>query len=39
MVSFDEEISAAVEGENHPLGSCDSGVGVAVHATGDGAED
>ena len=39
VVALDKQVATAVEGEGHPLAGCDGGVGVAVHATGDGAED
>ena len=39
VVALDKQVATAVEGEGHPLAGCDGGVGVAVHATGNGAED
>ena len=38
VVALDEEVAVAIEGDDGPLGSWDGSVCVAVHATGDGAQ-
>ena len=38
VVALDEEVAVAVEGDDGPLGGEDGGVGIAVHAAGDGAQ-